>query len=148
LPFQTQREISPGKNALLHCTTAGFTTPPLDHESFATLCPLALLGFAFYPVLVHRLAASIHASFPHSVTLVQLRFSSLAVINLRRDLHPLERAHAGRTKKGAGLGAGAASICLELHDSGMNQALEGCFSIHMMAMDARHMTPEMMKDVE
>ncbi len=41
----------------------------------------------------------LHASSPHSVTLVQLRFTSLAVINLRRDLHPQECAHAGRTKK-------------------------------------------------
>ena len=62
-------------------------------------CPLALLGSAFYPVLVHRLAASLHASSPHSVTLMQLRFASFAVINLRRDLHPQERAHAGRTQK-------------------------------------------------
>src|SRR5690606_9713429 len=40
-----------------------------------------------------------HASFPHSVALVQLRFTSFAVINLWRDLHPQECAHAGRTKK-------------------------------------------------
>ena len=64
-------------------------------------CPLALLGSAFYPVLVHRLAASLRASFPHSVSLVQLRFASFAVINLRRDLHPQECAHAGRTKEKA-----------------------------------------------
>ncbi len=55
-PFQAQGEISPGKNALFHCTTAGFTPPCFDHESFAVSCPLALLGNAFYPVLVHRLA--------------------------------------------------------------------------------------------
>jgi len=55
-PFQAQGEISPGKNALLHCTTAGFTPPCLDHKGFAVSCPLALLGSAFYPVLVHRLA--------------------------------------------------------------------------------------------
>ena len=30
---------------------------------------------------------------------MQLRFTSLAVINLRRDLHPQECAHAGRTQK-------------------------------------------------
>ena len=100
-PFQAQGEISPGKNALLHCTTAGSTPLRLDHESFAVSCPLALLGSAFYPVLVHRLAASLHASSPHSVTLMQLRFASFAVINLRRDLHPQECAHAGRTKKSA-----------------------------------------------
>lgn len=57
-PFQAQGEISPlGKNAPLRCTAAGFTPLRLDHESFAAFCPLALLGSAFYPVLVHRLAA-------------------------------------------------------------------------------------------
>ncbi|MEY4564943.1 MAG: hypothetical protein RLZZ618_4220, partial [Pseudomonadota bacterium] len=35
--------------------------------------------------------------FPHSVTLMQLRFASLAVINLREDLHLQECARAGRT---------------------------------------------------
>src|SRR5487761_2369436 len=95
--FQPSGEVSPGKNALLRCTTAGSTPPRLDHESFAESCPLALLGSAFYPVLVHRLAASLHASSPHSVTLMQLRFASFAVINLRRDFHPQECARAGRT---------------------------------------------------
>ena len=40
-----------------------------------------------------------HASFPHSVALMQLRFTSLAVISSREDLHLQECAHAGRTKK-------------------------------------------------
>ena len=97
-PFQAQGEISPGKNALLHCTTAGSTPLPLDHESFAVPGPLALLSTAFYPVLVHRPAASLHASFPHSVALMQLRFTSLVVINSRWDFHPQECAHAGRTR--------------------------------------------------
>ena len=97
--FQPSGEVSPGKNALLHCTAAGSTPLRLDHKSFAVFGPLALLGSAFYPVLVHRLAASLHASFPHSVTLMQLRFASFVVINLRWDLHPQECAHAGRTKK-------------------------------------------------
>jgi hypothetical protein len=39
------------------------------------------------------------ASFPHSVALMQLRFTSFVVINLRRDLHPQVCAHAGRTIK-------------------------------------------------
>jgi len=42
---------------------------------------------------------TLHASSPHSVTLMQLRFTSFVVINLRRDLHPQEGAHAGRTKQ-------------------------------------------------
>ena len=83
-PFQAQSEISPGKNALLHCTTAAFTPLCLDHESFATSCPLALLGSAFYPVLVHRLA--IYAprflptlSHPHAVALRFVRCDQLTV---------------------------------------------------------------------
>jgi hypothetical protein len=99
LPFQDQGEISPGKNALLQCTTAGSTPPCLDHKSFAVFGPFALLDSASYPVLVHRLAASLHASFPHSVALMQLRFTSFAVINLREDFHLQECAHTGRTKK-------------------------------------------------
>jgi hypothetical protein len=98
LAFQPWGEISPGKSALLRCTTARFTPPRLDHESFAVFGPLALLGIAFYPVFVHRLAALFHASFPHSVALVQLRFTSFAVISSRWDFHPQECAHAGRTK--------------------------------------------------
>ena len=81
-PFQAQGEISPGKNALLHCATAEFTPPTLGHKSFAVSGPLALFGSAFYPVLVHRPAASIHASSPHSVALMQLRFTSLTVTSL------------------------------------------------------------------
>jgi hypothetical protein len=41
---------------------------------------------------------------------MQLRFASFVVINLRRDLHPQECAHAGRTiEKGTGV-AGAFSF--------------------------------------
>ena len=36
---------------------------------------------------------------PRAVTLTQLRFASLTVVSLREDLHPQDRAHAGRTKK-------------------------------------------------
>ena len=46
----------------------------------------------------------LHASSPHSVALMQLRFASFAVINSWRDLHPQECAHAGRTKQTARLG--------------------------------------------
>jgi len=61
------------------------------------LRPLALLANALYPILVHRLAVSLHASYPHAVALVQLRFTSFAVINLREDFHLQECARAGRT---------------------------------------------------
>ena len=71
----------------------------LDHKSFAVYGPLALIGIALYPVLVHRLAVSIHASSPHSVALMQLRFTSFAVVSSRQDFHPQDCAHAGRTTK-------------------------------------------------
>ena len=71
---------------------------------------LTLLGnafyafYAFYPVLVHRLAASLHASFPHSVALMQLRFASFVVINLRgtdtRKSAPMLDASEKRPHKG------------------------------------------------
>jgi hypothetical protein len=68
-------------------------------DLLAGISPLALVDFALYSVLVHRLAASLHASSPHSVALMQLRFTSFAVVGLQRDLHPQDCSHAGRTKK-------------------------------------------------
>src|SRR2546422_3401616 len=55
-PFRRKARSPQVRVALLHCTTAGSTPLRLDHESFAVSCPLALLGSAFYPVLVHRRA--------------------------------------------------------------------------------------------
>ena len=105
-PFQAQGEISPGKNALLLCTTAGFTPLRLDHESFAISCPLALLGSAFYPILVHRLA-DYDPRFlptlghPHAVALHFIRRDQLTA-----GLHPQECARAGHKAKGPGLSRG------------------------------------------
>ena len=42
---------------------------------------------------------TLHASFPRSVTLTQLRFTLLTVTSSQRDLHPQVYAHAGRTTK-------------------------------------------------
>jgi hypothetical protein len=42
---------------------------------------------------------TLRASFPRSVTLTQLRFTCLAVASSAGDLHPEDRAHAGRTSK-------------------------------------------------
>jgi len=42
---------------------------------------------------------TLHTSSPRSVTLTQLRFTCLAVASLAGDLHPEDRAHAGRTRK-------------------------------------------------
>ncbi|MBR8165960.1 hypothetical protein KDW98_33110, partial [Burkholderia vietnamiensis] len=56
---------------------------------------------------------TLHASSPHSVALMQLRFTSFAVISLWRDLHPQECAHAGRTKEKALISQGFFSSYLE-----------------------------------
>jgi hypothetical protein len=40
---------------------------------------------------------TLHASFPRSVTLTQLRFALLTATSSQRDLHPQVCAHAGRT---------------------------------------------------
>ncbi|MDD2947319.1 MAG: hypothetical protein PHD68_06600, partial [Rugosibacter sp.] len=56
---------------------------------------------------------TLHASSPRSVTLTQLRFTSFVVINLRRDLHPQECAHAGRTIEKNSTVTGAVFIHLQ-----------------------------------
>src|SRR5947209_5196240 len=55
-PFRHEARSPQVRVALLHRTTAASTPLRLDHESFAVFGPLALLGNAFYAVLVHRLA--------------------------------------------------------------------------------------------
>lgn len=62
-----------GKNAILPRTTTEFTKLLLDQKGFADPGLLVLIGDASYSVLVHLLAVSVHASFPPSVALVQLR---------------------------------------------------------------------------
>ena len=92
-------EISPGKNAHLHRTTAASTPPRLGHTSFAlSLAHSPCLATPSMRFLFIGSRFTLHASFPHSVTLMQLRFASLAVTSLPGDLHPQVCAHAGRTK--------------------------------------------------
>ncbi len=45
---------------------------------------------------------TLHASFPRSVALTQLRFTLLTVTSSQRDLHPQVCAHAGRTDRHRG----------------------------------------------
>ena len=72
----------------------------LDHESFAVVCPLALIGVAFYPVSVRRPAAYALRFLPTGeVTLPQLRFASVAMVSFWEDLHLQGICHAGRTNQ-------------------------------------------------
>ena len=72
-----------------------------DPTSVAGACRLARPGAASEALRVPQLAGSLHASSPRSVTLTQLRFTSLAVVNSQEDWHLQDRAHAGRTNKQA-----------------------------------------------
>ena len=103
-PFRREAGRPQVRAALLHHTTAASTPLRLDHNSFAVSSPLALLGSAFYAVRVPRLmiydpCRAACGTSPQSITLLQLRFTSLTVVSSRWDLHPQECAHAGRTKK-------------------------------------------------
>jgi len=84
-----------------------------DHESFAVTCPLALIGVASNPVSVRRPAASLHASFPRSVTFPQLRFASIAMVCSREDFHLQGEHHAGRTSKRGQRRASPSVVCLD-----------------------------------
>ncbi len=78
------------------------TRPPrlsFGHNDFAVPCLRTLLGFASYPILIHRLVISLDASSPRLVALPQLRFASLAVASSPEDFHRQDRASAGRTRK-------------------------------------------------
>ena len=68
--------ISRGKIDRLRRTPAGFTTPVLDDPGLRDNCSLVRPGRPRYPVLVHRAAALLHASFrPHLAT-TPLRFAN------------------------------------------------------------------------
>lgn len=75
----------------------------LGIRGFAAIRPLAPLGVASDPTLVHRPAVSLPASSPRSVALPQLRFASFRMASPRLDSHQRDGAHAGRTKKRAGV---------------------------------------------
>ncbi len=105
--FQPQGEISPGKNAHLHRTIAGSTPLRLDHESFAVACPLALLGSAFYPILVHRLAVYAPRflptlGHPHAVALHFVRCDQLTAGLSPAGMRPCWAHKYKKTRRMAG----------------------------------------------
>ncbi len=67
----------------------------------------------------------LHASFPRSVALTQLRFTSFAVTNLRRDLHTQECAHAGRTPIGDSFRHLVLGLSRPISDTGLTWTVQG-----------------------
>ncbi|MNP19355.1 hypothetical protein D3C76_1118770 [compost metagenome] len=73
---------------------------PLSQQMFSSLINVqtvdtrrTFVGFDSLPRTLQ-----VHACSPHSVALMQLRFTSFAVASSRRDSHPQDCAHAGRTQ--------------------------------------------------
>ena len=59
----TTTQASRGKSDRLRRTTAGSTLVTLDGDGLCDLTLARPVTLAFYPVLVHRLAPLLHASF-------------------------------------------------------------------------------------
>ena len=69
--------------ALLQCTTAVYTPPRFDHNSYLVSGLVALLSSATYPILVHRLTVYVPRFLPtlgrpHAVALHFARGDQLA----------------------------------------------------------------------
>ena len=91
--------------------------PPvcLVELGFAVLCQLAPHRRPHHPVLVHRLAPLIHASFRPRLTTTPLRFSSPSPPpGWAGDFHPLAVEHVRHTKQKAPTFVGASEIESEL----------------------------------
>jgi hypothetical protein len=69
------RQTSRGKFNRLQRATAGFTTSALDGYGLRGHVPARPAPYASYPVLVHRLASLLHASFRPRIATKSLRFA-------------------------------------------------------------------------
>src|SRR5713101_1358342 len=73
--LRDQQQLSRGKLDRLQRTTAGFTTSVLDGYGLRCQLPTRPTPYASYPVLVHRLALLLHASFRPRLATTPLRFA-------------------------------------------------------------------------
>lgn len=97
------RKISRGKFDRLQHTAAGFTTGALDGYGLCNQLPARPASYASHPVLVHRLAPLLRASFRRHVTVAPLRFAmNSPPSGCQWDSHPQAVKHARRTTGRAG----------------------------------------------
>ena len=97
------QQISRDKTDRLQSATAEFTTSALDGYGLRCQLPARPAPYASYPVLVHRLASLLHASFRPHLTMTPLRFAITSPPSgCEGDLHPQAVNHARRTKSEAG----------------------------------------------
>ena len=92
------QQISRDKTDRLQSATAEFTTSALDGYGLRCQLPARPAPYASYPVLVHRLASLLHASFRPHLTMTPLRFAITSPPSgCEGDLHPQAVNHARRT---------------------------------------------------
>src|SRR5579864_7588304 len=97
------RRTSRSKLDRLPRTTAGFTTSALGGNGLRCQLPARLHRRPLHPVLVHRLALLIHASFRPRLTTTPLRFSHPSPPpGWTGDLHPQAVEHVRHTTKKPG----------------------------------------------
>ena len=106
-------QTSRGKIDRLHRTPAGFTTPALDGYGLRDHLLARPAGQASYPVLVHRVAALLHASFRPRLATTPLRFANPSPPSgWIEDLHLQAVDHARHT---IGIGGSLAAPPLPHH---------------------------------
>src|ERR1039457_5287846 len=99
------RQPSRDKSDRLQRATAGFTTSALDGYGLRCHLPARPAPYASYPVLVHRLASLLHASFRPHLAMTPLRFAITSPPSgCEGDFHPQAVDHARHTTKRAGTG--------------------------------------------
>ena len=96
IPDTTQ--TTRGKLDHLHRTPAEFTTPTLDGSGLRNQLLARPAGQASYPVVVHRVAALLHASFGPRLAAMPLRFASPSTPSVwAEDPHLQAVEHARHT---------------------------------------------------
>src|ERR1039457_2590378 len=97
-----QRQISRGKLSNLPHATAEFTTGAFDGYGLRGHLPARPTPYASDPVLVHRLARLLHASFRRSLAVTPLRFAITSPPSgCEGDFHPRVVEHARHTNEKA-----------------------------------------------
>ena len=100
VPLRDTSQTSRGKTSRLRRTPAEFTTPTLDDYGLRDHLLARPVGQASYPVLVHRVAALLHASFRPCLATSPLRFAYPSPPSgWIGDSHPQAAGHARHTKK-------------------------------------------------
>ena len=104
VPLRDTTQTSRGKSSRLHRAPAEFTSTALDDYGLCDQWLARPAAQASYPVLVHRVAALLRASFRPCLATSPLRFANTSPPSgCIGDSHPQAAVHARHTtKKGCG----------------------------------------------